>query len=49
VAGRIKHDLLFRRGLFYEYSNLEYVQFHVIYSVNQAEYVIRMSDTQMQF
>jgi len=43
--GRIQRDTLFKLGLFYEYSNLEYVHFHVhfhvIYRVNQAGYVIR--------
>jgi len=39
---RIKHDIIFRLGLFYEYSNLEYVPLHVIYRVNQAEYGIRI-------
>jgi len=29
-------------GLFYEYNNLEYVHMHVIYMVDQAEYVIRI-------
>jgi len=40
--GRINHDILFRLGLFYEYSNLEYVRTHVIYRVDQAEYDIRI-------
>ena len=28
--------------MFYEYIHLEYVRIHVIYRVNQAEYVIRI-------
>jgi len=40
--GGIKHDIVFRRGLVYEYSNLEYVHVHVIYRVSQAEYVVRI-------
>ena len=35
---RIKYGILFIFGLFYEYSNLEYVRIHVISRVNQAEY-----------
>jgi len=34
--------ILFILSLFYEHSNLEYVHIHVIYRVNQAEYVIRI-------
>jgi len=40
---RIQYDILFIFSLFYEYSNLEYVHFRVIYRVHQAEYGIRIS------
>jgi len=33
--------MIFIFSLFYEYRNLEYVHIHVIYRVNQAEYIIR--------
>ena len=42
AGGRVKYGLLFRFSLFYEYSNLEYAHFHVIYKVDQAEYGIRI-------
>jgi len=38
----IQSGILFIFSLFYEYGNLEYVHIHVIYRVNQAEYVIRI-------
>jgi len=34
--------ILFRFGLFCEYSNLEYVRIHAIYRVNQAGYAIHI-------
>jgi len=37
-----EYGILFTVSLFGEYSNLEYVDIHVIYRVNQAEYVIHM-------
>jgi len=36
----MKHGILFIVSLLYEYTNLEYVRVHVIYRVNQAEYLI---------
>jgi len=42
ARGGINYGILFILSLFHEYSDLEYVQFHVIYRVNQAEYVIHM-------
>jgi len=42
VAGRIKYGILFISSLCYEYSSLEYVHTHVIYRVDQAEFVIRI-------
>jgi len=38
----MKYGILFIFSLFYEYSNLEYVHFHVLYRVIQADYVIRI-------
>ena len=37
-----KYGILFIFSLFYEYINLEYVHIHIIYRVNQAEYVTRI-------
>jgi len=37
-----EYGILFMLSLFCEYGNLEYVHFHVIYRVNQAEYCIRI-------
>ena len=42
AGGRIKYGILFILSLFYAYSNLEYVRFHIIYRVLQAEYGIRI-------
>ena len=36
------YGILFRLSLIYEFSNLEYIHFHVICRVDQAEYVIRI-------
>jgi len=39
---RNKYVLLFMIRLFCEYMNLEYIHVHVIYRVDQAEWVIRI-------
>ena len=36
------YGILFKFGLFCEYINLAYLRIHVIYRVDQAEYVIRI-------
>jgi len=42
AGGSIQYCILFIFGLFYEYSNLEYIRIHIISRVNQAEYGIHI-------
>ena len=42
-GGGVQYGVLFIFSPFYEYSSLEYEHIHIIYKVNQAEYVIRIS------
>jgi len=37
-----EYGILFRFSLFCEYVRLEYARIHVIYRINQAEYVIHV-------